>query len=55
MNTVKENSGCIDWDYQPSDKVLVIKVGILRKSESQYESEPWTITLVHTNALQTNC
>ena len=23
-NTVKENSGCVDWEYQPSDKVLVI-------------------------------
>jgi hypothetical protein len=33
-NTVKENSGRVDWDYQPSDKVLVIKDGILCKSES---------------------
>ena len=30
-NTVKENSGHIDWDYQPGDKVLVIKDGILHK------------------------
>jgi hypothetical protein len=30
-------------------KVVGIKDGILRKSESQYESEPWTITSVHTN------
>ena len=43
-NTVKENSGHVDWDYQPGDKVLVIKDGILRKSESRYDSEPWTIT-----------
>jgi len=28
-NTVKENSGCVDWDHQPGDKVLVIKGGIL--------------------------
>ena len=48
MNTVKENSGGIDWDYQPGDKVLVIKDGILRKSESWYESEPWTIMSAHT-------
>jgi hypothetical protein len=48
-NTVKENSGRVDWDYQPGDKVLVIKDGILCKSESRYESEPWTITSVHTN------
>ena len=48
-NTVKENSGHIDWDYQPGDKVLVIKDGILCKSESWYENEPWTIMSVHTN------
>ena len=48
-NTVKGNSGRIDWDYQPGDKALVIKDGILRISESQYDSEPWTITSVHTN------
>jgi len=27
----------------------VIKDGILCKSESRYENEPWTITSVHTN------
>jgi hypothetical protein len=27
----------------------VIKDGILCKSESRYDSEPWTITSVHTN------
>jgi hypothetical protein len=48
-NTVKENSGCGDWDYQPGDKVLVIKDGILCKNESRYDSEPWTITSVHPN------
>jgi hypothetical protein len=48
-NTVKENSGRVDWDYQPGNKVLVIKDGILRKSESRYDSEPWPITSVHTN------
>ena len=30
-NTVKENSGRVDWNYQPGDKVLVIKDGILAK------------------------
>ena len=39
-NTVRENSGHMDWDYQSSDKVLVIKDGILCKSESRYDSEP---------------
>ena len=37
-NTVRENSGHLDWDYQPSHKVLRIKLCIL-KSESQYSSE----------------
>ena len=48
-NTVRENSGHIDWDYQPGDEVLVSKTGILHKSESRYESEPWMITSVHMN------
>jgi hypothetical protein len=44
-NTVRENSCHIDWHYQPSDKVHMIKDGILCKSESQYESEPWTMSV----------
>ena len=48
-NTARENNTRIDWDYQPGDKVLLRKDGILRKSESRYESDPWTITSVHTN------
>ena len=48
-NTFKENSGSVDCDCQPGNKVLVIKDGILHKNESRYESEPWTITSVHTN------
>ena len=48
-NTRRENASRIDWDYQPGDKVLLQKDGILRKTESQYESDPWTITSVHTN------
>ena len=43
------NNTQIDLDYQPGDKVLLHKDGILRKSESRYESDPWTITSVHTN------
>ena len=53
-STVKENSGCVDLDYQLDDKVLVIKDGILRKSESRYDSEPWTITSVHTTVSYTH-
>ena len=48
-NTKRENDTRIDWDYQPGDKVLLCKDGILRKTESRYESDPWTITSVHTN------
>ena len=48
-NTLNENKGRKDWDYQPGDIVLVIKDGILRKCESRYDSEPWNITSVHTN------
>jgi hypothetical protein len=49
-NTFKENSGRVDWDFQPGNKVLVIKDGILCKSESRHVSEPWTIMSVHTNS-----
>eukprot|EP00804_Cyclotella_cryptica_P007309 CCRYP_002538-RA/>CCRYP_002538-RA protein AED:0.44 eAED:0.44 QI:13/-1/1/1/-1/0/1/71/147 len=48
-NTRWENASHIDWDYQPSDKVQLQKDSILCKTESQYESDPWTITSVHTN------
>ena len=37
------------WDYQVGDQVLLRKDGILHQSESWYESDPWTITSVHTN------
>ena len=39
----------LDYDYKVGDKVLVINEGILRKAESAYGKEPWTITTVHTN------
>ena len=39
----------IDYDYKVGDKVLIVKDGILRKAESRYGKEPWTITTVHTN------
>ncbi len=44
-----ENAKRIDYDYKVGDKVLVINEGILRKAESAYGKEPWTITTVHTN------
>jgi hypothetical protein len=44
-----KNAKCIDYNYKVGDKVLVINGGILRKAESTYGKEPWTITTVHTN------
>ena len=45
----QENAKLIDYDYKVGDEVLVINKGILRKAESAYGKEPWTITTVHTN------
>ncbi len=45
----QEKAKQIDYDYKVGDKVLVINEGILRKAESAYGKEPWTITTVHTN------
>jgi hypothetical protein len=45
----QENTKRIDYNYKVEDKVLVINKGILRKAESAYGKEPWTITTVHTN------
>jgi hypothetical protein len=44
-----ESAKQIDYDYKVRDKVLLINKGILRKAESAYGKEPWTITTVHTN------
>eukprot|EP00804_Cyclotella_cryptica_P020424 CCRYP_014403-RA/>CCRYP_014403-RA protein AED:0.31 eAED:0.31 QI:0/-1/0/1/-1/0/1/0/103 len=49
QNTKQENSSRRDWDYKVGDQVLLRNDGILRKGESRYESDPWTITSVHTN------
>ena len=49
LNTSRENNSRVDYDYEVGGKVLIRKDGILRKSESRYDSEPWTITSVHTN------
>eukprot|EP00804_Cyclotella_cryptica_P026670 CCRYP_007928-RA/>CCRYP_007928-RA protein AED:0.34 eAED:0.02 QI:0/-1/0/1/-1/0/1/0/221 len=50
QNTEQEkNSSCRDWDYKVGDLVLLRKDGILHKGESRYESDPLTITSVHTN------
>ena len=49
LNTNHENRSRRDWDYRVGGKVLLQKDGILRKSESRYECDPWTMTSVHTN------
>eukprot|EP00804_Cyclotella_cryptica_P009555 CCRYP_006250-RA/>CCRYP_006250-RA protein AED:0.46 eAED:0.58 QI:0/-1/0/1/-1/0/1/0/264 len=48
-NIELENKSRIDWDYKIGDRVLLRKEGILRKSESKYHKDPWTISTVHTN------
>jgi hypothetical protein len=44
-----KNAKRIDYDYKVGDKILVINEGILRKAESSYDKEPWTITTIYTN------
>ena len=45
---LKENAKRIDFDYKVGQKVLVVKGGILRKSEVPYDG-PYRITDVYTN------
>ncbi len=49
LNTAGENKGRIDYDYKVGQKVLVQNNGILRKAESRYLKDHWTITSVHMN------
>jgi len=49
LNTARENKQRVDYDYKIGNRVLVIQDGILRKAQSPYSKEPWTITTVHTN------
>ena len=48
-NTARENKSRIEWDYKVGDRVLIRKDGVLRKGETKYQPDPWTITTVHTN------
>ncbi len=48
LNTKRENNSRVDYDYTVGGKVLVRKDGIISKTESRYDSEPWTIMSVHT-------
>jgi hypothetical protein len=45
----RKNAKRINYDNKVRDKVLLIKECILRKTESNYGKELWTITTVHTN------
>jgi hypothetical protein len=51
LDTARINSKQVDYDYKVGDKALVTPKGILRKAESPYSKEPWTITTVHTNGI----
>ncbi len=44
-----ENDKRVDYDYKVGDKILIRKDDILRKAESIWKKEPWTITTVHMN------
>jgi hypothetical protein len=48
-NNNNKNKKHVDYDYKVGDKILIRKDGILRKAESIWKKEPWTITTVHTN------
>jgi hypothetical protein len=45
----REHNKRVDYDYKVGDKILFQNDGILRKAESIWKKEPWTITIVHTN------
>ena len=44
-----KNSSCVNYDNKVGGKKLIRKDGILRKAESIWRKEPWTIMTVHTN------
>ncbi len=49
LNTAHENEGRIGYAYKVGQKILVQNKGILRKAQSIWQKDPWTITTVHTN------
>ncbi len=51
LDTARIRSKQVDYDYKLGNKVLMTQDGILRKAESSYSKEPWTITTVHMNEL----
>ncbi len=53
LNTAHENKGRINYDYKVGQKILIPNKGILRKAQSIWQKDPWTITTVHTNRMIT--
>ncbi len=49
LGNKRKDKTFVDYDYKVGEKVLICKDGILRKSESKWIKEPWTIMTVHTN------
>ena len=48
-NTRSENKTHVNWDHKVSNNLLTCEDGILCKTESRYDGDPWTIMSVHTN------
>jgi hypothetical protein len=48
-NTDQENEGRIDYDNKVGQKILVRDEGRIRKAQSLWQKDPWTITTVHMN------
>ncbi len=49
LGNERENKTRVDYDYKVDEKVLIRKDSILRKAESRWIKESWTIMTVHTN------
>jgi hypothetical protein len=49
LNTACENKGRIDYDYKVGQIILVRSKDLLRKAQSIWQKDLWTITTVHTN------
>jgi hypothetical protein len=53
LNTARENEGRIDYDCKVGQKILVQNEGILRKAQSIWQKDLWTIRTIHTNRIIT--
>ncbi len=53
LNNAHEHEGIIDYDNKVGQKVLLMKEGILRNTQSRWHKEPRLITSVHTNGANT--